>query len=846
MIRLRPKTLQRMLAKAGDAVIEKFEQLKNDPKYYTEKSIRGKKADEESTLGKIERRDPYGRLKSKKEIIDELGKKQGVTIDEDRIDLSGVGTGKVGFDKPDQDIIRATYVDKKGKRQYKTSIDLANQIRNKNPGMTSAQANAIARKRMDKFNLEKGKEVTAKSLGGPQFKKTEFSKFVEKELIPTINQNTTKENKKSNEVLKNYFKDFADRKTGFYIKDEKMSKKFKAPVGAFKKFSAKNSKNWEQIEGGISLKDELANFFETSDFTKLTKKGRQPVQLELDPRPGGAFRNVATVAGNKLGNLKEAQRVYNILQNPKEFQRVAKTDKSIQNIKKLLESQRTKKDLTVKRSDLVGYTLSAIADLQSPGGKLKDEIKDILKEPIMPVGGSTTGRFTSPIFVDPKTGVLKQTAVGEVRDEARKEKLARVRGEYNPLDSEVEELYTQKGMEFETANRADLLQRMVKNDLKSAGVTAESRAEVKPLLKFNYTPAEYNNLTLEDQLTIERATQIYRQAYTSFVQSKEARQKTSQGIFDVELAREKQKRSQRTPVTNTDVSPEQLADVGVYSTKYKRFVRSPRTPVTKTDNKYTAVSPEQIADEEAQSFYDINKVRQNEAESYAEDAVLDAMFRGEPRSKMKTSARVDTGPANRGQPYLGLTDEEAGINYTMEPSYSTAEFNTIAKSLRPDYPTEYDPVIAPKGPSSVQSNISSVLDNPEESPAVQQATLEILQDLFMMRNNLKKNNPTKKEKKELVERTKDINKLILKIYDKKIRAAYARAVKTKDVTEVNKLLEEKSNIIPRAFNRGGLVGLKKKKCIPKIIKNKGLRARKQNKKPKGVGQALRGFGAVNA
>ena len=220
------------------------------------------------------------------------------------------------------------------------------------------------------------------------------------------------------------------------------------------------------------------------------------------------------------------------------------------------------------------------------------------------------------------------------------------------------------------------------------------------------------------------------------------------------------------------------------------------------------------------------------------------MFRGEPRSKMKTSARVDTGPVNRGQPYLGLTDEEAGINYTMEPSYSTTQFTR--GTTRQDYPTEYDPVIAPKGPSSVQSNISSVLDNPEESPAVQQATLEILQDLFMMRNNLKKNNPTKKEKKELVERTKDINKLILKIYDKKIKAAYARAVKTRDVTEVNKLLEEKSNIIPRAFNRGGLVGLKKKKCIPKIIKNKSLRARKQNKKPKGVGQALRGFGAVNA
>lgn len=49
-------------------------------------------------------------------------------------------------------------------------------------------------------------------------------------------------------------------------------------------------------------------------------------------------------------------------------------------------------------------------------------------------------------------------------------------------------------------------------------------------------------------------------------------------------------------------------------------------------------------------------------------------------------------------------------------------------------------------------------------------------------------------------------------------------------------------------NKGGLASLKKKKKrkIPKILKNKSLKARKENKKPKGVGQALRGFGAVNA
>ena len=53
MLRLKPKTLQRMLAKAGDAVIEKFEELRDNPKYYTDKSIRGGKADEESAIGKI-------------------------------------------------------------------------------------------------------------------------------------------------------------------------------------------------------------------------------------------------------------------------------------------------------------------------------------------------------------------------------------------------------------------------------------------------------------------------------------------------------------------------------------------------------------------------------------------------------------------------------------------------------------------------------------------------------------------------------------------------------------------------------------------------------------------------
>ena len=611
MIRLKPKTLQRMLAKAGDAVVEKFEELRDNPKYYTDKSIRGGKADEESAIGKIEQRDRTGRLKSKAEIIDELGKKKGVTKDEEFIDLGGVGTGKMGFDKPDEEITRATRIFK-GKRVYESTISLANKIRKKNPGMTSAQANAIAKKRLDKFNLDsvdemfkdklitkedknkmlkelKGKDVVLKSLGGPQFKKNEFENFVNKELIPTINANTTRQNKRSNETLKKYFKDFADRKTGFFITNTAMAKKYKSPVGSFKKFSPKNSKNWEQVEGGVSLKDELANFFESSDFNILTKKSRKPLQLELDPRPEGALRKVSTQEPDpRLEKLREAQRVYSLIQNPAQFQRVGKQDESVQKLIKALQKDKTKGDLTVKRSDLLTYTLNAIANLQSPEGKLRQEIIDVLSEPIGSPGGASISRYATPITIDPKTGRLTQRATREVSEDKTKEKLARVRGEYDPRDAEVEDLYTAKGMEFETANVPDLLRRLeTKSLIKSIGASGESKAEVKPFLKFNYTPTEFNRLSQEDQLTIERATQIYRQAYAA------------------------------------------------------------------VDKKLPSRTAEEIA----------------------EDAVLDAMIREDPGSPMTTPTRVDTGPAKRGQPYLpGMEPNYSTTQFTR--GYTRQDFPT--------------------------------------------------------------------------------------------------------------------------------------------------------------------------
>ena len=70
-----------------------------------------------------------------------------------------------------------------------------------------------------------------------------------------------------------------------------------------------------------------------------------------------------------------------------------------------------------------------------------------------------------------------------------------------------------------------------------------------------------------------------------------------------------------------------------------------------------------------------------------------------------------------------------------------------------------------------------------------------------------------------------------------------------DLLDVTGSLEDINKIEDLSFRRGGLISLvkkrKKKRPIPKIIKNKKLKKRKQQK-PRGVGQALRGYGATNA
>tara|TARA_R110002050_G_scaffold281853_1_gene429443 strand:- start:124 stop:1857 length:1734 start_codon:yes stop_codon:yes gene_type:complete len=84
---------------------------------------------------------------------------------------------------------------------------------------------------------------------------------------------------------------------------------------------------------------------------------------------------------------------------------------------------------------------------------------------------------------------------------------------------------------------------------------------------------------------------------------------------------------------------------------------------------------------------------------------------------------------------------------------------------------------------------------------------------------------------------------------KSIQSSASSLLENPDSFVGNEILRLYKDILmkKRGLAKGGLASLKKKKKrkIPKILKNKSLRARKENKKPKGVGQALRGFGAIS-
>jgi hypothetical protein len=201
------------------------------------------------------------------------------------------------------------------------------------------------------------------------------------------------------------------------------------------------------------------------------------------------------------------------------------------------------------------------------------------------------------------------------------------------------------------------------------------------------------------------------------------------------------------------------------------------------------------------------------------------------------SPDVGTGPS-----FSGLDLQNPNVRIGAD------EMNAPFTTFKPLNVKEYTELLTgpPKIKATVVSALSEFLESPElyKDKIKQQDYLDVLKDLMSTKLGLKKRNPTKKEQEELKKSTTKLNKILINIYDKKIDKAYKNALKTRDVTEVDKLLQLKADITKR--NTGGLVGLKQKKSfIPKIIQNKCLREKRQNKKPKGVGASLRGWGAVS-
>ena len=108
--------------------------------------------------------------------------------------------------------------------------------------------------------------------------------------------------------------------------------------------------------------------------------------------------------------------------------------------------------------------------------------------------------------------------------------------------------------------------------------------------------------------------------------------------------------------------------------------------------------------------------------------------------------------------------------------------------------------------------------------------------------------PKKKEtKKEATERKKKAKERY-KFLEKKYKEQYEKVLKNRSPENIDalfKIEKEMQELMAEQYNTGGLVKVKKKKkFIPKILKNKIIK-KKNTQRPLGVGAALRGYGAVN-
>jgi len=242
---------------------------------------------------------------------------------------------------------------------------------------------------------------------------------------------------------------------------------------------------------------------------------------------------------------------------------------------------------------------------------------------------------------------------------------------------------------------------------------------------------------------------------------------------------------------------------------------------------------------------------------------------------------VGTGPS-----FSGLDLQNPNVRIGAD------EMNAPFTTFKPLNVKEYTELLTgpPETKAPVFNALNEFLKNPElyKDTIKQKEYLAILKDLMSTKLGLKKTKPTKKEQEALKKSTAKLNKVLKEINAKRIQRetidteelfeappAHFNIKKSKaNLVTIVKKLERNKKLIREGFddeveglspqerelynravqegiikksNTGGLVGLKqikKKSFIPKIIQNKNFSSQKQNKKPKGVGASLRGWGAT--
>ena len=680
-----------------------------------------------------------------------------------------------------------------------------------------------------------------RSIGGPEFNQKEFKEFIFNKQtgllkkIRDINKvadgKEFKQERKANLEIGNILADLANRKQGEVKKVAKKGKDGKVLRGKDGKikyekkyvaFSQDNPKNWNQVVGGVVLKDELANFLESADFKTLVA-GKKPGDNTIT-----AFDKLM----KKVGSIEDAEK---FAKRPR-----VQTDKStvIAPLYKTLNDLLNKPQYQVSEKVAKGIGISRYKGKDATGNLIpysKDNYIDLVLNAI----AKSEGKKRTPSQTTELIKLLSQTTDGDNVGQTFKSPMEIV---YNPkqkqiqrvrkdLDKETDRTTELTGTDKDILEDLDAPKDMYDEDIVNpaipeagmvgsfsetgAGITSltptKGGPDIKQLLG-KYIKAEdkkaYSKLSTEDKAIVQSATRTYRDTKKRLRQENKEFKKT-------------------TPQKITYDKDGNLISVDAP-------LRRDTTGKILYPEKYSNFQIEDIAEQTALASVMQNINQAERSIFFSPEKMLKA---SDAEQAAFASPDVGTGPS-----FSGLDLQNPNVRIGAD------EMNAPFTTFKPLNVKEYTELLTgpPKIKATVVSALSEFLESPElyKDKIKQQDYLDVLKDLMSTKLGLKKRNPTKKEQEELKKSTTKLNKILINIYDKKIDKAYKNALKTRDVTEVDKLLQLKADITKR--NTGGLVGLKQKKSfIPKIIQNKCLREKRQNKKPKGVGASLRGWGAVS-